>query len=128
MQLRASALRPKGCWLFFDYPSYSQSELFNLFLTRSAVGFSGVSAQFLGQPPQKAYARLHLRDLDIFVRLMRLVDRARATDDGWRPGRLELSRLRRVRHADRPIGMGEFHGQGLRRRARLGAKARHFNF
>ena len=59
------------------------------------------SAQFLREPAHEGDTSLDLRDLDIFVRLMRLADRAGTADDRLHIGQLKMARLGRVRHGDR---------------------------
>ena len=65
------------------------------------------------------------RDLDIFVRLMRLVDRARPADNGRNSRLLELPGLAGIGDGDRRVTPAEFQRQAFRRRTGRRIEARH---
>ena len=70
-------------------------------------------AQLRSQSAHEGNPRLDLRDLYIFVWLMRLIDRARTADDRWHLGQLELACLGGKRHGDRPVRLRQFQCQSL---------------
>ena len=60
--------------------------------------WASISAQLGGEPAHEGDACLDLRDLDIFVWLVRVADPARTADDRGHFGQLELPCLGGERH------------------------------
>ena len=70
-------------------------------------------AQFGNQTIEKVQPGLQLAQLDIFIRLMRLMDRARAAHYGRHTGLLETTGFGGIGHGNGAVALGEFQGQRL---------------
>ena len=79
----------------------------------------GLARQFAGEIGEKGQAGRKLRLLDIFIGLVRLIDRARTADDGGDARRLEMPRFGGEGHRDRPVGPGQPQRERLGDRSRL---------